>query len=844
MSNLIDNYKSLFFDFIEKDFDDTTYHDKIVKLVRNAEKQSMVKDHVNTRLLIDLDHIRRFDSKLSSELLHGDETCAIVHSGFEIGFQEIVQREFGHLLQLDQDTLALSDHASIPSMTIDQFHVGFLGHFGSHVVSPRQLLSHFLNSMICVEGIVTKINISIPELMQSVHYCPKNSRFHKRKYRTETSVLGIATPMAFPTKDEEGNPLETEFGLCRYRDRQKLYLQEMPERAPAGQLPRSVQIDLEDDLVDLVKPGDRVRIIGMYHAVTKRSVGAIHTGAMETTVSANNIDKLDFQVQFPTPSEIAEFRRVSHNEDIVDLLSQSIAPSIFGHEIIKKALLLQLLGGVEKNLKHGTHLRGDINILLVGDPGTAKSQLLRYMLHLSPLSISTSGRSSTGVGLTAAVVSDPQTGERTLQAGAMVLADRGLVCVDEFDKMLDEDRTAMHEVMEQQTVTIQKAGIHTTLNARTSVLAASNPIYGHYEPRKSVQHNVNLPDSLLSRFDLVFVLVDSKDQFRDRSIATHVLKMHQYKDDKLSTKGLSDDTKANEFGSISMSSGFEDNSNKDAVFTTTVFGQKLYTREFLRKFVSYAKKRTPKMLPEAMALIQEKYVYLRSGASRQVTLPITARSLETLIRLSTAHAKCRLSNEITIKDVEGAFEIMEYAICFGSRNPKQDNQFLGDVPDNSTLPSDDSDSDSESDGDNNEQLNEFDSNKEEIIDNNDNNTNKPEISSTFNESEDEDSNSDDKSITSESRKRSRESDDSQRKTKQLKLLDDSTVNIAKFILSEMVLNGKLGIGYVELATLLEECKPYKSSITLEELIKYCEDGSLGNEYMYDNESQRLYTNAL
>lgn len=341
--------------------------------------------------------------------------------------------------------------------------------------------------------------------------------------------------------------------------------------------------------------------------------------------------------------------------------------------------MLLLLGGQEKNLDNGTHLRGDINILMVGDPSTAKSQLLRFVLNTAPLAIATTGRGSSGVGLTAAVTSDKETGERRLEAGAMVLADRGVVCIDEFDKMSDVDRVAIHEVMEQQTVTIAKAGIHTSLNARCSVIAAANPIFGQYDIHKDPHRNIALPDSLLSRFDLLFVVTDDIEDARDRQISEHVLRMHRYRQ-----PGTEEGAPVREDGAQLLGVGLD--TDADANRPTDVYEKfnpmlhsgvtvtvgrgasrrtEVLSIPFIKKYIQYAKREKPILTKGAADHIVACYSALRNDeldAGTRRTSPITARTLETLIRLSTAHAKSRLSKRVEQKDADVAEQILRFAL--------------------------------------------------------------------------------------------------------------------------------------------------------------------------------------
>jgi DNA replication licensing factor MCM3 len=563
---------------------------------------------------------------------------------------------------------------------------GPIGGSDRPAMGPRDLGSSSLRRLVCVEGVAVKVSSVKPKVVRSVHYCPASGAHESRTYVDATDPeLGLPvvdesgrelpdrvvqlTSSSYPTVDREGRPLETEFGLSSYKDHQTVTLQEMPERAPMGQLPRSVELVLDHDLVDRVKPGDRVQVVGVYRALSFASQGQRSTsGVFPTVVLVNDVRVLgrDSHGLVFTPHDVRTIRSLGKRDDILDVLGRSVCPSIHGHDVIKRALALQLLGGCEKNLPNGTHLRGDINILMVGDPSTAKSQLLRSAMGIAPLAVSTTGKGSSGVGLTAAVTSDPETRERRLEAGAMVLADRGLVCVDEFDKMSEGDRVAIHEAMEQQTVTIAKAGIHASLNARCSVLAAANPVYGQYDRRRRVQENIGLPDSLLSRFDLLFVVLDQMDPESDRRIAAHVIRGHRYQDargrathesseeeDDTSDDDEEDggvdaggarsvwvrsryDSAADGSSTGARHPGEEDDDDDDDPHRDDVL-----QHEFLRKYLHFAKTRMrPVLTEEARECIAGRYAEMRSRQDER-TLPVTARSLETIIRLASAHAKVR-----------------------------------------------------------------------------------------------------------------------------------------------------------------------------------------------------------
>ncbi|KAK7468574.1 MCM DNA helicase complex subunit [Stygiomarasmius scandens] len=656
---LLRDRSRVFGEFLDSESDVYNYVDDIHRMLRMDQ----------TRLIVNIDDLRDYNREYADNLLK--HPVDYLHA-FEDALKNIVER-------VDDGKHGIEGKT---------FHIGLSGSFGDHHVSPRTLNSSQLGRMISLEGIVTRCSLVRPKMVKSVHYQPESRLFYSKEYHDATSTSHLPpTSSITPSTDEEGRPLQMEYGHSVFRDHQRISIQEMPERSPPGQLPRSTDVILDDDLVDKCKPGDRIQLVGMY-----RSVGGGSSGAFKSLILANNINLLSSKIgggiaQTPlTDTDIRNINQLAKKSNIFNLLSESLAPSIFGHEYIKRAVLLLLLGGAEKNLPNGTHIRGDINLLMVGDPSTAKSQLLRFVLGTAPLAIATTGRGSSGVGLTAAVTTDRETGERRLEAGAMVLADRGVVCIDEFDKMSDIDRVAIHEVMEQQTVTIAKAGIHTSLNARCSVVAAANPIYGQYDIHKDPHRNIALPDSLLSRFDLLFIVTDDVEEERDRKIADHVLRMHRYlppgieegtpTHDNLS-QPLSVDgpgVAANE--AETNTSPFEKydpllhmgvgSSSGRQTRSKTPKKKEVLSIAFVKKYIQYAKSKPAPVLSKGAAdYIVQVYASLRNKdmeANQRKTSPLTARTLETLIRLATAHAKARLSTKVEESDAKEAELIMRFAL--------------------------------------------------------------------------------------------------------------------------------------------------------------------------------------
>lgn len=548
-----------------------------------------------------------------------------------------------------------------PPELMRRYEVFFKSSSASKTTPIRLVNAGSIGKLVNIKGIVTRATEVKPMMQVATYTCDQCGAETYQPVGGTSFMPQLMCPGDDCRVNRSGGRLTLQTRGSKFTKFQELRVQEHSDAVPVGHIPRSITIYARGETTRQAIPGNHVSICGIFLPLQKTGFGAMQGGLLsETFLEAHRIVQINKTEDEELGEEeiSAEELKQLAEDSFYDKLASSIAPEIFGWDDVKKALLLLLVGGVDKN-PAGMKIRGNINICLMGDPGVAKSQLLSYMDRLAARSQYTTGRGSSGVGLTAAVMKDPLTGEMTLEGGALVLADQGICCIDEFDKMEEGDRTAIHEVMEQQTISIAKAGIMTSLNARVSILAAANPQYGRYNPNRSLEKNINLPAALLSRFDLLWLMMDKADRENDKRIAQHITYVHM--------------------------------NSKHPPQTHDPLDMKL-----MRRYIALCRKQMPVIPPGLTDYIVGAYCEMRKEARNKTDMTFTsARTLLAILRLSTALARLRIVDQVDKEDVNEAMRLME--MSKDSLEAKNDDKarpqtvtdkiyaFIRDIADGKTL---------------------------------------------------------------------------------------------------------------------------------------------------------------
>ena len=575
-----------------------------LKSDKYRERLSRMAIAGNTSLTIDFEELLAVETALAENILERPDEYLKHANNAALAQLQIEEPEYAERLAETVETVTVR-FRGLPETT-----------------PLRALGSEHIGKLVMVEGIVVRASPARPLVMQAAFRC---KRCGTVSHIPQSGPFLTAPPACSDLACRRRGPFDFVQEESMFIDSQDIRTQERPEDLPPGQLPRSLDIKiLGRDLVDVARPGDHVSVVGVVRAVapTLPRVGQLRSFRLHLDTNFIDVVSKEPETVLISPEEEKQILELAKDPWVHRKILRSLAPSIYGYEHIKEAIMYLLFGGVAKHFPDIT-IRGDMNVLLVGDPGTAKSQLLQYVAKIAPRGLYTSGRGTTAAGLTAAVLRE-KAGGMTLEAGALVLADKGVAAIDEIDKMRPEDRVAIHEAMEQHTVSIAKGGIVATLNARTAILAAANPSLGRYDPYRTVAENIALPVTILSRFDLIFILRDVPEKEHDAKMTEHILDLHR---------------------------------------TGVAPVEPPIAPDLFRKYIRYAKNMKPVLTKEALERLKDFYLAMRSASETEGTpIAITARQLESLVRAAEARARMALRKEVLAEDAETAIAIMKRSL--------------------------------------------------------------------------------------------------------------------------------------------------------------------------------------